>query len=131
MGLSAEWLGGLPLAVVSLTILAPISQMRGVCAQQTRRPYAQPGTRVLDESPGRESCATVADGQPLIIPRSYRKAEAWRKRRGDRRRQAGALLANAQQQSAGQRRDVHHQEAHHLVQAYDTLYVADLRVANM
>jgi putative transposase len=90
---------------------------------------------------GLESFATLANGQPIVNPRYYRKAEASlrrcqrrvarRKQGSHRRRKAVALLAKAQQHIAQQRRDFHHQEARKLVQVYDVIYHEDLRVANM
>jgi putative transposase len=70
-----------------------------------------------------------------------RKAEAYlrrcqrrvarRKKGSHRRRKAVALLANAHQHIANQRRDFHHREAAKLVAAYDVIYHEDLRVRNM
>jgi putative transposase len=90
---------------------------------------------------GLESFATLANGQPIFTPHYYRKAEAYlrrcqrrvarRKKGSHRRRHAVALLAKAHQHIARQRRDFHHKEARHLVQAYDTMYYEDLRVRNM
>ena len=95
--------------------------------------------------PGLESFATLANGQPIVNPRYYRKAEAylrrcqrrvaWRQQSSHRRRKAVTLLAKAlakaQQRLARQRRDFHHKEAHKLVQAYDVIYLEDLRVRSM
>ena len=58
-------------------------------------------------------------------------ARARRKQGSHRRRKAVALLAKAHQHDRNQRRDFHHKEARKLVQAYDTIYHEDLRVANM
>jgi putative transposase len=90
---------------------------------------------------GLESFATLANGQPIVTPAYYRKAEAYlrrcqrrvarRKKGSHRRRKAAALLAKAHQHIARQRRDFHHKEARQLVPAYDVIYHEDLRVANM
>ena len=90
---------------------------------------------------GIESFATCANGQPVLTPSYYRRAEAYlakcqrrvarRKKGSHRRRKAVALLAKAHQHIARQRRDFHHKEARTLVQAYDVIYHEDLRVANM
>ena len=90
---------------------------------------------------GLESFATLASGQRISAPSSYRKAEAYlrrcqrrvarRKKGSHRRRKAVALLAKAHLHIARQRRDFHHQQARKLVQAYDVIYHEDLRVANM
>jgi putative transposase len=90
---------------------------------------------------GLEAFATLADGRSIFTPAYYRKAEAYlrrcqrrvarRKKGGNRRRKAVALLAKAHQHIARQRRDFHHKEAAKLVQAYDVIYHEDLRVANM
>src|SRR5262245_18579777 len=94
---------------------------------------------------GLESIATPANGQPICIPRYYRKAPAYlrrcqrrdqrrvtrRKRRSDPRGKAVNLLAKARQMVNGQLRDFHHKEARTLVQHYDTIYHEELRVANM
>ena len=90
---------------------------------------------------GLESFATLANGQPILTPRYYRKAEAYlrrcqrrvaRRTKGSHcRGKAVALLAKAQQHIARQRRDYHHQQAHKLVTQYDVIYHVDLRVANM
>jgi putative transposase len=90
---------------------------------------------------GLESFATLANGQRIITPSYYRKAQAYlrrcqrrvarRKKGSHRRRKAVALLAKAHLHIARQRRDFHHQEARNLVRAYDVIYHEDLRVANM
>jgi putative transposase len=90
---------------------------------------------------GLESFATLADGQPIVTPSFYCKAEAYlrhcqrrvarRKKGSHRRRKAVALLAKAHQHIARQRRDFHHRAARKVVQAYDVIYHEDLRVANM
>jgi putative transposase len=90
---------------------------------------------------GLESFATLANGQPIVTPGYYRKAEAHlrrcqrrvarRKKGSHRRRKAVALLAKAHQHIRNQRRDFHHKTALALVRQYDTIYHEDLRVRNM
>jgi len=90
---------------------------------------------------GLESFATLANRQPIVTPRHYRKAQAClrrcqrrvaqRKQGSHRRRAAVALLAKAHQHSARQRREFQHQEARQLVQTYEVIYHEDLQVANM
>jgi putative transposase len=90
---------------------------------------------------GLESFATLANGQPVLSPSYYRKAEAYlrrcqrrvarRKKESNRRRKAVTLLAKAHQHVAIQRRDFHHREAAKLVKAYDSIAYEDLRTANM
>jgi putative transposase len=90
---------------------------------------------------GLESFATLANGQPIVNPSYYRKAEAYlrrcqrrvarRKKGSHRRRKAVVLLAKAHQHVRNQRRDFHHRQAAKLVQAYDVIYHEDLRVRNM
>jgi len=90
---------------------------------------------------GLESFATLANGQQIVTPSYYRKAEAYlrrcqrrvaRRTKGSkRRRKAVVLLAKAHQHITRQRRDFHHKEARNLVQGYDVIYHEDLRVANM
>jgi putative transposase len=90
---------------------------------------------------GLESFATLANGQPILNPRHYRKAEASlrrcqrrvarRKKGSHRRRKAVKLLARAQQHVRRQRQDFHHKEALKLVRSYDTVYHEDLQVRNL
>jgi putative transposase len=90
---------------------------------------------------GLESFAILANGQHIVTPSYYRRAEAYlrrcqrrvarRQKGGHRRKKAVALLAKAHQHIRNQQRDFHHQEARQLVQQFDTIYYEDLRVANM
>ncbi len=90
---------------------------------------------------GLESFATLANGQQIVTPSYYRKAEAYlrrcqrrvarRKKGSKRRRKAVALLAKAHQHIARQRRDFQHKTALELVRQHDVIYHEDLRVANM
>ncbi len=90
---------------------------------------------------GLESFATLANGQSILTPSYYRKAEAYlrrcqrrvarRKKGSNRRAKAVKLLARAHQHVANQRRDFHHREAAKLVHAYDSIAYEDLQTANM
>jgi putative transposase len=90
---------------------------------------------------GSESFATLANGQPILSPTYYRKAEAYlrrcqrrvaRRNKGShRRRKAVVVLAKAHQHIARQRGDFQHKEALKMVQAYDVIHYEDLQTANM
>ena len=90
---------------------------------------------------GLESFATLASGQPIFTARYARKAEAYLRRcqrrvarrtmGSQRRAKAVKLLAKAHRHIARQRRDLRHQEARKLVQAYDVISHEDLRVRTM
>ncbi|HEV2458983.1 MAG TPA: transposase [Ktedonobacterales bacterium] len=83
----------------------------------------------------------AADGAIVENPRYYRKAERQlvkaqrrvtrRKVGSRRRRKAVALLKRKYQQVQRQRRDFHHKTALALLRQFDTMYLEDLRVANM
>jgi putative transposase len=83
----------------------------------------------------------TASGESIENPHHYRKAEkqlakaqrrVLRRTKGSkRRRKAVHVLAKAQQQVKRQRRDFHHKTALVLLRTYDTIYLEDLRVANM
>ena len=83
----------------------------------------------------------TADGEAVENPRHYRKAEkdlakaqrrvARRKKGSHRRRKAVQILARKHQHVQRQRRDFHHKTALLLLRQYDTIYLEDLRVANM
>jgi len=83
----------------------------------------------------------TADGEDIENPRHYRKAEKQlkkaqqrlsRKKKGsNRRNKARKLLAKKHQKVRRQRQDFHHKVALYLVGQYDTIYLEDLRVANM
>jgi putative transposase len=110
------------------------------CADVPVQPLPSTG-EVTGIDLGLESFATLANGQPVLSPAYYRKAEAYlrrcqrrvaRRMKGShRRRKAALLLAKAHQHIANQRRDFHHKEARKLLQTYDVIYHEDLRVANM
>jgi putative transposase len=82
-----------------------------------------------------------ADGEAVENPRHYRRAERQlrkaqrrvtrRKKGSHRRRKAVALLKRTHQQVQRQRRDFHHKTALLLLRTYDTIYLEDLRIANL
>src|SRR5215472_8894678 len=83
----------------------------------------------------------TADGEVVENPRHYRKAErqlaraqrrvSRRKKGSKRRRKAMQLLKRHHQTVQRQRSDFHHKTALALLQQYDTIYLEDVRVANM
>jgi putative transposase len=85
--------------------------------------------------------ATLADGQSIPNPRSYRKAEVYlrrsqrrvarRKKGSNRRCKAVVVLAKAHQHIANQRRGFHQREAAKLVKADDRIAYEDVRTATM
>jgi putative transposase len=110
------------------------------CAEAPLQPLPSTGQETgIDQ--GLESFATLANGQRIFAPGDRSQAEAYlrrcarrvarRKKGSHRRRKAVVLLATAQQHIANQRRDVHHQAAHQLVQTHDVIHYEDLRVANL
>jgi putative transposase len=84
---------------------------------------------------------TTADGKVVENPRHSRKAEQRlataqrqvyrRKKGGNRRKKAVALLNRKHQKIARQRRDFQHKTALALLQQYDVIYHEDLQVRNM
>jgi putative transposase len=83
----------------------------------------------------------TADGARVENPRHYRKGEkrlakaqrrvSRRQKGSNRRKKAVTLLAKAHQHVKRQRADHHHKTALLLLRAYDTIYLEDLRVANL
>jgi len=83
----------------------------------------------------------TADGLVVDNPRHYRRGEkklakankrvSRRKQGSKRRRKAVTQLGKAHQRVKRQRADFHHKTALHLLRQYDTIYLEDLRVANM
>ncbi len=83
----------------------------------------------------------TAEGDVVQNPRHHRHGEkqlvkaqrrvSRRKRGSNRRRKAVKLLAKAHQKVQRQRRDFHHKTALALLRQYDTIYLEDLRVANL
>ena len=84
---------------------------------------------------------TRADGEQVPNPRHLRTAEkalkkaqrrvSRRKKGSNRRRKAVKLLQKKHQTVRRQRHDFHHKTALALVRDYDTIYLEDVRVANM
>jgi putative transposase len=83
----------------------------------------------------------TANGEVVGNPRHYRRAEwylakcqrrvARRKKGSHRRRKAVVILAKAHQHVQRQCADFHHKTALALLQANDTIYLEELRVANL
>ena len=83
----------------------------------------------------------TADGEVVANPRHYRRGEkqlakaqrrvSKRKKGSHRRRKAVGHLQRAHQTVKRQRSDFHHKTALMLLRQYDTIYLEDLRVANM
>jgi putative transposase len=83
----------------------------------------------------------TADGLVVNNPRHHRKAErklakaqrrvSGRQKGSKRRCKAARWLAKRHQQVKRQRADFHHKTALMLLRQYDTIYLEDLRVANM
>jgi len=83
----------------------------------------------------------TAEGDAVENPRHYRRGEkklakaqrrvSRRKKGSHRRRKAVGHLQRAQQTVQRQRQDFHHKTALHLLREHDTIYLEDLRVANM
>jgi len=90
---------------------------------------------------GIESFATLANGEHILTPACYRKAEqrlkrlqrcvSRRKKGSQRRRKAVRLLARAHQTVRRQRQDFHHKTALSLVRDNDAIYYEDLQTANL
>ncbi len=110
------------------------------CADVPMRPLAPTGQETgLDL--GIEAFATLANGERILTPAYYRRAERYlakcqrrvsrRKKGSTRRRKAVALLAKAHQTVRRQRQDFHHKAALSLVRQYDTIYHEELQVRNM
>jgi putative transposase len=83
----------------------------------------------------------TAEGDIVQNPRHYRASErelqkaqrrvSRSKKGSNRRRKAVRLLARKHQKVRRQRTDFHHKTALMLLQRYDTIYLEDLRVANL
>jgi putative transposase len=110
------------------------------CAEVPAEPLPQTGQETGIDV-GLKVFLVTADGEIVENPRHYRKAEkrlakaqrrvSRRKQGSHRRRKAVKLLARAHQQVQRQRRDFHHKTALALLGTYDTIYLEDLRVANL
>jgi putative transposase len=110
------------------------------CAEVPIQPLPSTGQETAIDL-GLEAFATQADGERILFPAYYRKAEAYlrrcqrrvarRKKGSHRRTKAVKILARAHQHVRNQRRDFHHKQAHRLIQSYDVIYHEDLQVRNM
>jgi putative transposase len=110
------------------------------CAEAPVQPLAPSGQETSIDV-GLKVFLITADGEVVENPRHYRKAEkelrraqrriSRRKKGSNRRRKAVALLKRKHQKIARQRRDFQHKTALALLRSYDTIYLEDLRVANM
>src|SRR5260370_40664796 len=84
---------------------------------------------------------TPAEGDAVENPRHYRQGEkklakaqrrvSRRKKGSHRRRKAVGHLQRAHQTVQRPRQDFHHKTALHLLREHDTIYLEDLRVANL
>jgi putative transposase len=110
------------------------------CAEVPIKPLPPTG-RETGIDVGLKVFLITAEGEPVENPRHYRKAEkqlakaqrrvSRRKRGSKRRRKAVALLKRKHQKVQRQRCHFHHTTALYLLRTYDTIYLEDLRVANM
>jgi putative transposase len=110
------------------------------CAEVPVQPLPPTG-RETGIDVGLKVFLVAAEGQPVENPRLYRKAEkrlakaqrrvSRRKKGSNRRRKAVVRFARAHQHVKRQRADHHHKTALALLRQYDTIYLEDLRVANM
>jgi putative transposase len=110
------------------------------CAEVPVQPLPSTG-RETGIDMGLKVFLVTADGERVENPRHYRKAEKrlanahrrvsrWQKG-SNRRKKAVVLLARAHQHVKRQRADHHHKTALGLLRQYDTIYLEDLRIANM
>ncbi|MGZ6390078.1 MAG: RNA-guided endonuclease InsQ/TnpB family protein [Ktedonobacterales bacterium] len=110
------------------------------CAEVPVQPLPSTG-RETGIDVGLKVFLITAEGGAVENPRHHRKAEKQlkkaqrrvsRRKKGSKRRQkAVKLLARKHQKVQHQRRDFHHKTALSLLRAYDTIYLEDLRVANL
>jgi putative transposase len=110
------------------------------CAEVPVQPLPPTG-RETGIDMGLKVFLVTAEGEQVANPRHYRTAEkrlakaqrrvSRRKMGSNRRKKAVRLLARAHQHVKRQRADHHHKTALHLLRAYDTIYLEDLRVANL
>ena len=110
------------------------------CAEVPIQPLP-PTKRETGIDVGLKVFLVTADGDMTENPRHYRRDEkalkkaqrrvSWRKKDSNRRKKAVKLLAKKHQHVKRQRHDFHHKTALRLVREYDTIYLEDLRVANM
>ena len=110
------------------------------CAEVPTQPLGATGQETGIDV-GLKVFLVTAQGVVFENPRHYRRAERWlktaqrrvsrRKKGSNRRSKAVTLLAKAHQDVQRQRRDFHHKTALALVAHNDTIYLEDLRVANL
>jgi putative transposase len=110
------------------------------CAEVPTEPLPSTG-RETGIDVGLKVFLIAADGEIVESPHHYRKAErqlaraqrrvSRRVKGSQRRSKAIALLKHTHQTVQRQRRDFHHKTALALIQRHDTIYLEDLRVANM
>jgi putative transposase len=110
------------------------------CADVPAQPLPATG-RETGIDLGLEAFATLSNGERILHPGWYRKAErrlktaqrrvSRRKKGSNRRRKAVTLLARAHLKVKRERQDFHHKVALHLVQTHDTIYHEDLQTANL
>jgi putative transposase len=110
------------------------------CADVPTQPLPETG-RETGIDVGLKVFLVTADGKMVENPRPYRKAEkalakaqqrvAKRKKGSNRRKKAVKVLAKQHQHVQRQRADHHHKTALALLRTYDTIYLEDLRVANL
>jgi putative transposase len=110
------------------------------CAKVPAQPLPPTG-RETGIDVGLKVFLITADGLVVENPRYYRKAEnsvakagrrVSRRQKGSKRRgKSVGQLAKAHQTVKRQRADFHHKTALLLLQKYDSIYLEDLRVANM
>lgn len=110
------------------------------CADMLVQPF-QPTGRETGIDVGLKVFLMTADGQIVENPHHFRRAErqlakaqqrvSRRKKGSKRRRKAIILLRRKHQRIQRQRHDFHHKTALTLLGTYDTIYLEDLRVANL
>jgi putative transposase len=110
------------------------------CAEVPTQPLGATGQETGIDV-GLKVFLVTAQGVVFENPRHYRRAErrlktahrrvSRRKKGSNRRSKAVTLLAKAHQDVQRQRRDFHHKTALALVARNDTIYLEDLRVANL
>ncbi len=110
------------------------------CAEVPAQPLP-PTERETGIDVGLKVFLITADGEAVENPRHYRLGEkkltkaqrrvSKRKKGSRRRRKAVGHLQRAHQHVQRQRQDFHHKTALMLVRGYDTIYLEDLRIANM
>jgi putative transposase len=111
-----------------------------LCADVPAQPLPPTG-RETGIDVGLKVFLITADGLVVENPRLHRRGEkklakankcVSRRKKGSKRRgNAVGNLQRAHQQVKRQRQDFHHKTALHLLRQYDTIYLEDLRVANM